>query len=61
VAVGAVEIEGLSRCYAEVEEGAPVALINSFGYLEIAVNRGNAARSLGVSKEEEITLRYRSS
>lgn len=35
-------IGGLSRHYAEVQAHAPVALIGSFGFLEIGVNLGNA-------------------
>jgi S-adenosylmethionine hydrolase len=36
--------------------GEPVALFGSAGYLEIAVNRGNAARTLGVNRGAEVTL-----
>ncbi|CAK8725358.1 hypothetical protein H206_02602 [Candidatus Electrothrix aarhusensis] len=36
-------IQSLSTTYAEVEPGEMVALIDSAGYLEIAVNRGSAA------------------
>ena len=36
--------------------GEPVALFGSAGYLEIAVNRGNAARTLGANRGAEVTL-----
>ena len=36
--------------------GEPVALFGSTGYLEIAVNRGNAARALGANRGAEVTL-----
>jgi S-adenosylmethionine hydrolase len=36
--------------------GEPVAIFGSAGYLEIAVNRGNAARALGVNRGAEVTL-----
>jgi S-adenosylmethionine hydrolase len=36
--------------------GEPVALFGSAGFLEIAVNRGNAARTLGVNRGAEVTL-----
>jgi len=49
-------IRGLSRSFCQVLQGQALALINSFGYLEIAVNRGNAAQSLGVSKGEKVTV-----
>ncbi|MFH0824061.1 MAG: SAM-dependent chlorinase/fluorinase [Pseudomonadota bacterium] len=51
-------IRGMSRFFAEVAEGKPVALVNSFGYLEIAVNRGNAAEVLGLAKGDEILVRW---
>ena len=36
--------------------GEPVGVIGSSGYLEIAVNRGNAARVLGVGRGAEVTV-----
>ncbi|MCA1962013.1 MAG: SAM-dependent chlorinase/fluorinase [Desulfomonile sp.] len=36
--------------FGQVAVGQPIALINSFGYLEIAVNRGNAHREFGVGR-----------
>jgi hypothetical protein len=54
-----VEIRGLSRFYGEAPPGQPLALINSFGYLEIAVNGGNAARELGVDRGERVILVFR--
>jgi S-adenosylmethionine hydrolase len=36
--------------------GEPVALFGSAGFLEIAVNRGNAARTLGVNRGAEVTI-----
>lgn len=38
----------MSRTYADAPDGSPLALIGSSGYLEVAVNRGNAAELLGV-------------
>jgi S-adenosylmethionine hydrolase len=45
VAVGEVEIEGLSQSYQEKEI---VAIIGSSGLLEVAVRNGNASRRLGL-------------
>jgi len=56
VAVGDVVIQGISRYFSEVREGAPLALINSFGLLEIAVNLGNAAALLGLGKGAQIKV-----
>jgi S-adenosyl-L-methionine hydrolase (adenosine-forming) len=36
-------IEHISETYADVPEGEKLALFNSSGYLEIAINKGNAA------------------
>jgi S-adenosylmethionine hydrolase len=36
-------IETISETYADVPEGEKLALFNSAGYLEIAINKGNAA------------------
>jgi S-adenosylmethionine hydrolase len=33
-----------------------MAILGSTGYVEIAVNRGNAARILGVGRGAEVTL-----
>ncbi len=56
VCLGNVIIQGLSRFFGEVSVGEPVALINSFGLLEIAVNRGNASQMLGIVKNEPIKV-----
>jgi len=41
-------IERISETYADVVEGEKLALFNSAGYLEIAVNKGNAAGLFGL-------------
>lgn len=41
-------IDKLSECYADVPEGEKLAMFNSAGYLEIAINKGNAAGLLGL-------------
>lgn len=41
-----VKILKLKRFYSEVPVNAPFAYLNSFGYLEIAVNKGNAYKWL---------------
>ncbi len=45
---GVVSIPGISRTYGEGPAGEPMAVIGGSGHLEIAVNRGNAARALSV-------------
>lgn len=41
-------IEKISESYADVSEGEKLALFNSAGFLEIAINKGNAAGLLGL-------------
>lgn len=41
-------IESISESYADVPEGEKLALFNSAGYLEIAINKGNAAGLFGL-------------
>ena len=41
-------IEKISESYAAVSEGEKLALFNSAGFLEIAINKGNAAGLLGL-------------
>ena len=60
IRVGRVEIDGMSFFYDQVEEGRPLALINSFGYLEIGINRGDAAKSLGIGKGEKVHVSWTS-
>jgi S-adenosyl-L-methionine hydrolase (adenosine-forming) len=42
------EIHVISETYANVKEGEKLALFNSAGYLEIAINKGNAAGLFGL-------------
>ncbi len=41
-------IEKISETYADVPEGEKLALFNSAGYLEVAINKGNAAGLFGL-------------
>jgi S-adenosylmethionine hydrolase len=50
--VGQLSVEGLGRIYADVEEGRPLALINSSGLLEVAVNMGKASDYVGIEPGE---------
>ncbi|HMJ46843.1 MAG TPA: SAM-dependent chlorinase/fluorinase [Ferruginibacter sp.] len=46
-------IDKISETYADVMEGEKLALFNSAGYLEIAINKGNAAGLLGLQGYSE--------
>lgn len=49
-------IDKISETYADVNEGEKLALFNSAGYLEIAINKGNAAGLLGLQGFSEKQL-----
>src|SRR5215210_4975383 len=49
-------IDRISESYADVAEGEKLALFNSAGYLEIAINKGNAAGLLGLQGFSEKQL-----
>ncbi|MEQ1553854.1 MAG: SAM-dependent chlorinase/fluorinase [Ferruginibacter sp.] len=46
-------IEKISETYSDVSEGEKLALFNSAGYLEIAINKGNAAGLFGLQSYAE--------
>ena len=50
-------INRLSRTYTDVEPGCPLAVIGSFGFLEIALNCDNAGQRLNIEKGDTITLK----
>jgi hypothetical protein len=52
---GATEITQLVKTFADGAPGEPVALFGSSGYLEIAVNKGSAARTLALQRGAEVT------
>lgn len=52
-------IEGLKRTYSEVTGGSALALISSSGFLEIAVNGGDAARLFNAQVGDKVLLRAR--
>lgn len=45
IRVGRRTVHGIGAYYAQAAAGAPIALINSNGHLEVAVNRGDAAKT----------------
>ncbi|HQW92179.1 MAG TPA: SAM-dependent chlorinase/fluorinase [Ferruginibacter sp.] len=49
-------IDRISETYADVNEGEKLALFNSAGHLEIAINKGNAAGLLGLQSFAEKQL-----
>jgi S-adenosyl-L-methionine hydrolase (adenosine-forming) len=56
LAVNGKQILRLAETFASGKPGEPIAVLGSAGYLEICVNRGSAARALGVNRGAEVTL-----
>jgi len=56
VIIGDITLNRVHRTYAEVTEKAPLALIDSRGFLEIAVNRGDAAAILDCRVGDRVRL-----
>ncbi len=61
VACGDLSSLAFVATYGMVPEGAPLALIGSHGYLEIAVRRGNAAAEYGIDAGTPVTVSVTSS
>jgi hypothetical protein len=57
IKIGKTVINHLSRTYTDVEPGCPIAVIGSFGFLEIALNCDNAGHRLNIEKGDTITLK----
>ncbi|HIK44189.1 MAG TPA: SAM-dependent chlorinase/fluorinase [Leptolyngbyaceae cyanobacterium M65_K2018_010] len=55
LALGPVSLTG-SATYNTVEPGAPLALVGSHGFIEIAVNQGSAQRQLGLALGDTVVL-----
>jgi len=56
LSVNGKEIQKLVLTFASGTPGEPIAVFGSAGFLEIAVNRGSAARTLGANRGAEVTL-----
>lgn len=49
-------LRGIHRTYGDMMQGELLALIDSSGFLEIAIHRGNAATSLGAGRGSAVEL-----
>jgi S-adenosylmethionine hydrolase len=56
LAVNGKPVVKFGQTFASGNPGEPIAMLGSAGYIEIAVNRGSAARTLGVNRGAEVTL-----
>lgn len=57
--IGEKEISKLRATYSEAPPNEPFAVVGSSGFLEISINKGSAARTLGASRGAEVTLEIR--
>lgn len=51
-------ITRISESYSHVPIGAPAAIFNQSGYLELAINAGSASSMLGIKKDETIQIDF---
>jgi S-adenosylmethionine hydrolase len=56
IKIGSNAITGISETYASVQSKTPLAIIGSRGFLEIAVNKGNAALTLNTEKGDNVRI-----
>lgn len=54
--IGNAQIEKLAQTFAQGAAGEPIAIVGSSGFIEVAVNKGHAARTLGAQRGTEVTL-----
>lgn len=58
VHIGREHVNRISNTYAEVDEGDCAVLFNSFGLLEIAINKGNASQLLGLRYDSVVNVKF---
>lgn len=58
IRVGNSQVSKLVPTFAQGAPGETVGLIGSSGFLEISINKGNAARTLGVTRGAEVTIEF---
>jgi hypothetical protein len=58
LAVRKTRLGSLRKTYSEVGRGEPLVIVGSTGYLEVAVNEGRAADTLGLAVGGEVLARW---
>ena len=56
ITVGSRSIDKAALHYAQGAQGEPFAIVGSSGFVEISMNRGHAARTLGAQRGAEVTV-----
>jgi S-adenosyl-L-methionine hydrolase (adenosine-forming) len=54
--IGNTQIEKLAQTFAQGAAGEPIAIVGSSGFIEVAIHKGHAARTLGAQRGSEVTL-----
>jgi S-adenosyl-L-methionine hydrolase (adenosine-forming) len=54
--IGNQQISRLVSMFAQGNAGEPIAYVGSSGYVEVAVNKGNASRTLGIGRGTAVVL-----
>jgi S-adenosyl-L-methionine hydrolase (adenosine-forming) len=54
--IGDIQLDGISRTYADVPRGQPLALIGGSGLLEVAINCGNASNDFSIGRGRRIRI-----
>ncbi len=57
IIAGSVRLQKLNSSYSESKPGEPLAIISSFGLLEISVNLGNASARYGLKIGDEVNVK----
>ncbi len=55
---GDYDITAISKVYSDVAEGEKLALFSSIGLLEIAMNKGNASKLLGMKESDIVRIEF---
>jgi len=56
ICAGSAKIDHVNRSYAESAVGEALAIVGSFNRLEISINQGNAAQTLGLRRGDTIRI-----
>lgn len=56
IGLGGREITGVHKTYSDVAAGEPLACVGSSGFLELGINKGNAATSPGNAVGDTVTV-----
>ena len=58
IQIGSTTLNRLSNAYTEVAINEPLAIVGSWGHLEIAIRNGNARRKLSLDRGAKVTVAF---